>query len=160
MTIAQQIVCASAIAGVFAGAALAEDLDCRRFIPATGATVAVRCEDENPRVVTPAAQTPQAGKALLGLTLSPLTQDLKEAYGIEQKINGVLVTKVDLNSEAEERGITRGDVILETNQEAVLSPEDMARSVDNAAKYGRKSISLLLASPGGKIEVISLSLGA
>ena len=159
MTIARQLVCVSTIVGALAGPGLAEELECRWFIPASGTTVPVRCDDTSSQTESRVAQAVQSGKALLGLSLAPLTQDLKNAYGIEKAINGVLVTQVDLNSEAEERGITRGDVILETNQEVVSSPEDMTRNVENAEKDGRKSISLLLSNPRGETEVVTLSLG-
>ena len=157
-TIARQLVCISAVVGALAGPGLSEELNCRWFIPATGTTVPVRCDDANPHIAAPIPQEGQPGKALLGLTVVPLTQDLKDAYGIDKTVNGVLVTQVDLNSEAEERGMTRGDVILQTNQEAVSSPEDLARSLDTAAKDGRKAISLLLSTSRGQIQHVSLSL--
>jgi serine protease Do len=154
---AHRLVWISAALSIFAGSALAEELECRWFIPATGGTVAVRCDDENPQTSPPARQDVQPGTELLGLTLAPLTQDLKDKYGIEKEINGVFVAQVDVHSEAGDRGITRGDVILKTDQEVVLTPEDMARSVESATKDGRKAIPLLLSNPHGQTRIISLS---
>ena len=156
--IARQLACVGVVLVTLAGPGLCEELDCRWFIPASGTTVPVRCDDAHERAASVAAQVVQSGKALLGLTLEPLTQELKNAYGIAKTISGVLVTKVDLNSEAEERGITRGDVILATDRETISTPEEMAHSVEAAAKDGRKAISLLLSKPAGETQLVSLSL--
>jgi serine protease Do len=157
VTNARRLILVLAASPILALPALAEDLECRWFIPATGGTVPVRCDDG--ASASPAVQEARPEKQLLGLTLAPLTQGLKEKYGIEEKINGVVVTQVDANSEAAGQGIVRGDIILETNRAVVSSPEDMVRSIDSATKDGRKAISLLLSNARGQTQVVSLSLG-
>jgi serine protease Do len=159
VTNARRLILALAASAIFAVPALAEELECRWFIPALGRTVPVRCGDAAPQISPPAAQQARPETELLGLTLAPLSQGLKDEYGIEKGINGVAVTQVDVNSEAAGRGIARGDVILQTNQDVVSIPEDMVRSVESATKEGRKAISLLLSNGQGKTQLISLSLG-
>lgn len=157
---ARRLILAFAASAVFAAPALAEELGCRWFIPALGRTVPVRCGDAAPQISPPAAQQTRPERELLGLRLAPLTQALKDEYGIENWINGVAVTQVAANSEAAGRGIMRGEVIVQLNQDTVSTPEDMVRSVDNATKDGGKTIQLLLSNPRGQTQVVSLSLGS
>jgi len=96
---------------------------------------------------------------LLGLTLAPLSEDLIDKFSIEKRLNGVVVTQVDANSEAAGRGITSGDVVLQTNQEVILTPDDVVRSVESATKDGHKTILLLLSNARGETQTIPLSLG-
>ena len=95
----------------------------------------------------------------VGLTLAPLSKDLIDKFSIEKRLNGVVVTQVDANSEAAGRGITSGDVVLQTNQEVILTPDDVVRSVESATKDGHKTILLLLSNARGETQSISLSLG-
>jgi serine protease Do len=152
-----QLACVVVASSSFSMAAIAENLECRWFIPIAGQTVPVRCDDANSKV-PPSLQVP-VERALLGLTLASLTPGLKDSFGIGDTINGVVVTQVDLNTEAAGRGIARGDVILKTNEAVVSSPEDVARSVENATKDGQKTILLLLSNVEGKTESVALPLG-
>jgi serine protease Do len=148
---------------VFAGAAIlvapcrAEDHECRWFIPATGLTVPVRCDGADSQVTGP---SPQIGveRGLLGLTLAPLTDGLRKDYGIEPKVSGVIVTQVESSSDAAGQGIVRGDVILQSNDAVVSTPEDVARSVASATNDGRKSIVLHLSSAEGRSQYVTLPL--
>ncbi len=135
--------------------AVAEDLECRWFIPVTGQTVPVRCDDADSK----ALPSLHVERALLGLTLASLTPGLKDSYGIEGTINGVVVTQVDANSQAADRGIARGNVILKSNEVVVSTPEDVARSVESATKEGQKIIMLLLSNAEGKTKSVALPLG-
>lgn len=143
----------------------AEDLECTRYVPEIGKTVRVRCSDAVPvpapapaatEAVPPAAP---AANALLGLTLTPLTAGLKDKFNIGDTIGGVFVTQVDERSEAAGRGVKRGDVIMQTNQDAVRTPEDLSRNIKSARDGGRKSILLLLRHMDGKLQFVSLPLG-
>jgi len=143
-------------AAMFAVPCLAEDRECRWFIPATGLTVPVRCEEDSQNPATPLRVS--AERSLLGLTLSPLTQKLREEYGIESKVSGVIVTQVDADSEAASQGIARGDMILQSNNATISTPEDVIRSVESATKDGRKTLSLHLSNVGGRAQFVRLSL--
>ena len=154
---ARELTIALAVSATLAVPALAEDLDCRWFFPAIGRTLPVRCDEG----VTPssAAHEVRLERDVLGLTLAPLSQGLIEKFNIENRLNGVVVTQVDVNSEAAGRGIMSGDVVLQTNQDVVLTPDDMVRSVESATKDGRKTILLLLSNARGEKQSVSLSLG-
>ncbi len=53
---------------------------------------------------------------------------------------GLVVTDVDPDSDAADRGIRAGDVITAVNSEDVSSVKDVTAAMDKAAKAGRKSV--------------------
>jgi len=86
----------------------------------------------------------ESGK--LGLNLQPLTPEAAEKLNIPAEVKGVLVTGVDPNSPAGEKGIQQGDVIIEVNRELVATLEDVRKAL---AKSDDKS-ALFLISRGGR----------
>jgi serine protease Do len=52
---------------------------------------------------------------------------------------GVLVTEVDVDSAADQRGLTAGDVILSVNSRAVKSADDILSAIAAAGREGRKA---------------------
>ena len=60
-----------------------------------------------------------------------------------------MVTEVDEDGPAAEKGIRPGDVIVEVSQEEVVSPAKVGEKVKEAEKAGRKSVLLLLEGQGG-----------
>ena len=85
---------------------------------------------------------------LLGLTVSPLTGELIERFGIGSDETGLVVVSVEEGSEAEEKGIREGDVIAEVGQEPVATAADMERMIKAADDAGRGSILLLVRREG------------
>ena len=72
-------------------------------------------------------------KPKFGLAVQDLTPELAQQLGLESG-KGVLVTKVDPDSPAEEAGIRRKDVILEVNQQAVASVKEFRHAIDGSQK--------------------------
>jgi len=62
-----------------------------------------------------------------GVTMSPLTPDVRRRLRIPEDTQGVLVTAVEQGSPAFRSGILRGDVILEVNRRAVSTPGEASR---------------------------------
>ena len=85
----------------------------------------------------PASEDP-ASTALeqLGLTLAP-------AKGGAE---GVAVTEVDPESDAAEKGIKAGDIILEIGGAAVTGPNDVADGIKKQVDMGRKAVMLYIKS--------------
>lgn len=94
----------------------------------------------------------------LGLQLSSLTDSLRQRYKIKDQIKGVVITGVDANSAAAEKRLNAGDVIVEVAQEAVASPTDLQKKLDQLKKDGRKQALLLVANAEGELRFIALGL--
>ena len=91
---------------------------------------------DNP-LVSPASQT-------LGLTLQPLTPQIARALNLPTGARGVVITAVDPASDAAEKGLQRGDLILSINRQAVTDPAQVAAAVGAARRAGRTSVLLLI----------------
>jgi serine protease Do len=96
------------------------------------------------------------GAAIIGLKLSTLTADLRQKYGLDSKIKGVVVEEVDPQSPAAQKGIKPGDVIVEAAQEAVTDPDDVAASVDKVRKSGRKAVLLRVEDGKGDLRFVAV----
>ena len=103
------------------------------------------------------AEKPQTQKAL-GLDLAALSKDLRTRYKIKDSVKGVIVTGVDQGSDAAEKRLSAGDVIVEVAQEAVTSGADIKKRVDQLKKDGKKSVLLLVSNADGELRFVALSL--
>ena len=95
-----------------------------------------------------AAPQEPASADVLGLTLTPLTDDMAEKLGMAAGDKGLVVTKVDVASEAYEKGLREGDVITEAGQQPVTTLKDIEDRLSEAKDAGRKSLLLLIRSNG------------
>jgi serine protease Do len=92
-------------------------------------------------------ETPVTPGSTLGLTLQPLNPQIIRALNLPESTRGVVVTAVDPNSDASEKGIRRGYVIVSVNRQVVTTPAQVLAAVDAARRAGRTSV-LLLVKPG------------
>ncbi|MCU0615216.1 MAG: DegQ family serine endoprotease [Desulfobacterales bacterium] len=81
---------------------------------------------EKPKSARQQAAAPQETKEKLGLQLQNLTRDLADQLGYALS-EGVLVTEVTPGSQAEEKGIQPGDLVVSINGKNVKSVEDFTR---------------------------------
>jgi serine protease Do len=84
----------------------------------------------------------------LGLSIAPATGANKE---------GVVVTEVDGSSDAAQKGIKSGDIILEVGGFTVKSPDDVANGVKEASKLGRKAVLMRIKS-GADLRFVAVQL--
>src|SRR6266853_1457121 len=103
------------------------------------------------------AEKPVTQKAL-GLDLATLSKDLRGKYKIKDSVKGVVITNVDGSSDAAEKRLSAGDVIVEVAQEAVANAADVKKRVDQLKKDGKKSILLLVANADGELRFVALSV--
>ena len=104
--------------------------------------------------------TPQdapAQTSMLGLTLTPLTDEIREELGADAGTDGLAVTEVDEASEAFEKGLRIGDIITEAGQQKVTSIADLEARIEAAQDAGRKSL-LLLVRRAGDPRFVALTL--
>lgn len=95
--------------------------------------------------------------SLLGLTLTPLTDEVREELGADATMDGLAVTAVDEASEAYEKGLRTGDIITEAGQQKVVNIDDLQKRVEAAKEAGRKSL-LLLVRRAGDPRFVALTL--
>src|SRR6267378_4192111 len=107
----------------------------------------------------PAAEKPVTQKAL-GLDLATLSKDLRGKYKIKDSVKGVIITGVDGTSDAAEKRLSAGDVIVEVAQEAVSNAADVKKRLDQLKKDGRKSVLLMVANGEGELRFVPLSMPA
>ncbi len=89
-------------------------------------------------------ETPVAPGTALGLSLQTLTAQIARAVNLPATVKGVIVTAVDPASDAADKGIRRGDLIMSVNRVAVTSPQAVVGAVETARRAGRTSVLLLL----------------
>jgi serine protease Do len=89
-------------------------------------------------------ESPVAPGTALGLSLQPLTAQIARALNLPESTRGVVITSVDPGSDASEKGIRRGDVILSVNRQAITTPAQVLAAVDAARRSGRSSVLLLV----------------
>jgi serine protease Do len=82
---------------------------------------------------------------LLGLSVAPLTDKLRETYGLPKEAKGAVVVEVKKDGAAADKGVAVGDVIAEIDQQEVKSPKDVASRVESAQKAGKSSVLLFVA---------------
>ncbi|MCU0831571.1 MAG: DegQ family serine endoprotease [Rhizobiaceae bacterium] len=95
---------------------------------------------------------------VLGMTLSIITDDLRSQYEIAEDLKGVVITKVAEGSLAAGRGLNPGDVVTEVAQDAVNTPEEMTKKIDELKTAGRKNALLMVAAPGGELRFVTIRL--
>src|SRR6202012_4282991 len=94
----------------------------------------------------------------LGLDLVNLSKDLRGRYKIKDSVKGVIITGVDGASDAADKRLSPGDVIVEVAQEAVSSAADIKKRVDQLKKDGKKSVLLLVSNGDGELRFVALSV--
>src|SRR3984893_9980113 len=75
------------------------------------------------------AEKPVTQKAL-GLDLVTLSKDLRTRYKIKDSVKGVVITGVDGTSDAADKRLSAGDVIVEVAQEAVSNAADIKKRIE------------------------------
>ena len=94
--------------------------------------------------LTPENTPVTPGSAVLGLQLQPLNPQIAKALNLPATARGVVITQVDPNSDAAEKGLQRADLILSVNQQAVTTPAQVQAAVEAARRSGRTSVLLLV----------------
>jgi len=116
-----------------------------------------RREDAETAVPASAPATEPVEDEVLGLTVSSMTDELREQLALPAGSEGLVVRDVALDSEAYEKGLRAGDVITEAGQEAVGTPSDLEGRIEDARDAGRRSL-LLLVRREGEPRFVALSL--
>jgi len=107
-----------------------------------------------------AATTADAKVAALGLNLQTITQSVRAQYDLDATAKGVLITEVDPDSDAAERGLRPGDRIIAVAGSEVRAVSDVKSAIDGAKSAKRPSVLLFVETNRGKVYVpVKLATG-
>lgn len=93
----------------------------------------------------------------VGMSVAPISAQDRQAFNIGDDVQGVIVKNAKAGSEAAEKGLTEGDVIVEINQQTVGDVAGARGIIEKAAKAGRNSV-LLLVNREGDVRFVALRL--
>jgi serine protease Do len=108
--------------------------------------------------VDEATAAKKAMSKAFGMELSGLSDDARKTFKIKDSIKGVVVSAVEPNSPAAEKGLQPGDVIEEVNQQAVTAPGEVSKAIDSLKKGGKKSALLLVSNGVGDVRFVALAI--
>ncbi|PJB71903.1 MAG: serine protease [Alphaproteobacteria bacterium CG_4_9_14_3_um_filter_47_13] len=93
----------------------------------------------------------------LGISVRTLTSADYQNFHIGEDVEGVLISEVVPLSEAADKGLLTGDVIVEINQQTVKTPEEVTTIIGTAKKAKHSSV-LLLINRDGDVRFVALRL--
>ena len=94
----------------------------------------------------------------LGLALSPITEAVRQRFGIPVGIEGAVIVDVDADGPSADKGLRPGDVIVQIAADKVASPADVTTYVDAAAAERMQAV-LLLINRGGDERFVAVTIG-
>ena len=80
----------------------------------------------------------------LGLSLQPITPQIAQALNLPAGTAGVVIAGISASSDAAQKGLQRGDVIVAVQGQRVTTPQQVVATVNAAKKAGRTSVLLLV----------------
>ncbi|HWA31514.1 MAG TPA: DegQ family serine endoprotease [Rhizomicrobium sp.] len=145
-------------------AALQAGTDASFTVNRNGATKTLTAKIGAKKDTQVASNAPQSGNRApstaeaMGLGLAALTPETRRAFNLSDNVNGVVVTKVDPNSDAADKGLEPGDVLISVANRPVRSPQDVKASVAAAQAAHRDTVLVLVTGQGGQ-RFVAIKLG-
>jgi S1-C subfamily serine protease len=93
---------------------------------------------------------------LLGIVVELLSDEARSGHGIAEHVSGVVITKV----QPTQKLLKIRDVVVEVDQVAVTTPDQLTRRVNAVRRTGRKSVLLTTAAPHGETRYVAVSFSA
>ncbi len=92
--------------------------------------------------------------------LSALTPQARRARQLDDNVSGVVITRLDPDSNAAEQGLQVGDVVLKINNRDVTNATDVQNGIAEARRQGRKSVLLLVARAQGQTGFVAVEISS
>ncbi|MBR0553085.1 Do family serine endopeptidase [Stakelama marina] len=80
----------------------------------------------------------------IGVAVQPLTPQIARQIGAPADIKGLVILGTDPSSDAAQKGLSRGDVIVSANRQPVSSAAELGQAIERAKKAGRNQLLLLV----------------
>ncbi len=110
--------------------------------------------NENP----PGQAAVPAVRRALGMELSAINAETRRRFNLKDGQKGVVINRVDPDSNAATKRLTAGDVIVEVGQEPVNSPAEVAERIEKLKKENRRSALLLVANAQGELRFVAVAI--
>ncbi len=91
--------------------------------------------------------------SILGMRLATLDDALRERFNLGEHDRGVVVESVGQGSDAADKGLKPGDVIVKAGERASSAPGDVGAAVADARREKRKDVVVLLRRDGRNLFV-------
>jgi len=95
-----------------------------------------RTTEDEPIAVEEEVREEEQATTRVGITVSELSDRARQFYDVDERISGVVITRVRSVSPAGEEGLARGDVITEANGRSIESTEDLVDVINRVDKGG------------------------
>ena len=102
-----------------------------------------------------AVKSNSSNESVLGLELKEINGDLMEKYNIDEDDGKIVVVSVDVNSEADDKGLVEGDVIKRVGTQQVNSLKEFKKKEKASRKRG--SLLLLVKKNDGSSRFVTLN---
>jgi serine protease Do len=99
-------------------------------------------------------------KSSLGMTFSPITDELRSRYAIDRGVRGVIITEIDPEGPAADKEVQPGDVVVEISQQRVGTPEEVTTRLETLRKLKRRNALLTVADSGGEVSFVAVEIVA
>jgi serine protease Do len=96
------------------------------------------------------ASMPATTAEAMGLGLASVTPEVRHAFNLGKDVDGVVITKVNPNSDAADKGIQPGDVVVSIANKPVHSPQEVKSRVADAKAQGRSAVLMLVSGQNGQ----------
>jgi serine protease Do len=83
-----------------------------------------------------------------GMTLSNVDREVAEEFGIDENIKGVVIINVKQGSVADEKGLKKGDVIIQVNRVKISSTDELKKLNEDAKRAKKTSVLMLILRNG------------
>lgn len=100
----------------------------------------------------------QMANTALGMTVQPLTPQIARNLNIDSSIQGVVIASIEPSSDANTKGLQRGDVIVSANGTTTTTPAALAAAVSEAKTAGRTQIALYVVRGRNPARFIGIKL--
>jgi serine protease Do len=107
---------------------------------------------------SPDATVPEPSVDTLDLSLAALTAENRKEFKIPESVEGVLVLDVPEGTPAYEKGVRKGDVIVEIAQDFVNSPADVSSKIAELKQDDRRNAYLMIANTKGDLRLVAVPL--
>ena len=115
-------------------------------------------QDQNQFNNPPQRQGEGLTEQSLGLSLLPLTPQIARQLGADDNTKGLVINAVDPSSDAAQKGLRRGDIILSANYDAVATIAAMEEAVRSVKQSQRDALLLRVQRRGQPATYVPIRL--